>query len=66
MDFALRVRVRLTRGTSMPSEKKRILIVDDEEDITWSISKKLKNQHFLEVHCAKSGQGALDLLEGCA
>ena len=46
----------------MVSEKKRILIVDDEEDITWSLSRKLKNQHYLEVLCANSGQCALNLL----
>ena len=46
----------------MESEKKRILIVDDEEDLTWSISRKLKNQSYLEVLCANSGQSALELL----
>ncbi len=47
----------------MDAERKRILIVDDEEDLTWSISKKLsKEERFLEILCANSGQSALDLL----
>ena len=44
--------------------KKRILIVDDEEDLTWSISRGLlKNQSALEVICANSGKSAFNLLK---
>ena len=43
--------------------KKRILIVDDEEDLTWSISRGLlKDQNAFEVVCANSGKSALNLL----
>ncbi len=43
--------------------KKRILIVDDEEDLTWSISKGLlKDQNTFEVVCTNSGKSALNLL----
>ena len=43
--------------------KKRILIVDDEEDLTWSISRGLiKDQNMLEVLCANSGKSAMHLL----
>ena len=44
-------------------DKKRILIVDDEEDLTWSISKGLlKDRNTFEVVCANSGKSALNLL----
>ncbi len=47
----------------MNREKKRILIVDDEEDLTWSISRKLaKDQDSFEVFTANSGNRALDML----
>ena len=47
----------------MGREKKRVLIVDDEEDLTWSISKGLaKDRDSLEVVCVNSGMGALDVL----
>jgi DNA-binding NtrC family response regulator len=47
----------------MSSAKKRILIVDDEEDLTWSISKGLsKESDMLEIMCANSGFMALDIL----
>ena len=47
----------------MDREKKRILIVDDEEDLTWSISKKLaKDGDSIEVICANSGNCALEML----
>lgn len=47
----------------MKTEKKRILIVDDEEDITWAISKNLKNSNTnLEIECAHDGDTAYDLL----
>lgn len=42
---------------------KRVLIVDDEEDLTWSIEQHLKkdSRHY-ELHSVNSGQAALDLL----
>lgn len=47
----------------MDAEKKRVLIVDDEEDLTWSISKRLiKDKNHLEIICANSGNRALDML----
>ena len=47
----------------MNTLRKRILIVDDEEDLTWSISKKLsKENESLEVLCANSGNSALETL----
>ena len=47
----------------MDCGKKRILIVDDEEDLTWSISKRLvKDGDSLEVTCANSGNSALEML----
>jgi two-component system response regulator (stage 0 sporulation protein F) len=47
----------------MQNMKKRILIVDDEEDLTWSISRKLeKDRDNLEVYCANSGNRALEML----
>lgn len=47
----------------MENDRKRILIVDDEEDLTWSISKRLsKDKNSLEVICANSGLSALDTL----
>ncbi|MFC1568654.1 response regulator [bacterium] len=43
--------------------KKKILIVDDEEDLTWSISKGLtRESQAFEVICANSGSMALDIL----
>ena len=47
----------------MNIEKKRILIVDDEEDLTWSISKRLaKDGDSLEIICTNSGSNALEML----
>ncbi len=47
----------------MDIEKKRILIVDDEEDLTWSISKRLaKDGDSLEIICTNSGSSALEML----
>ncbi len=47
----------------MDLEKKRILIVDDEEDLTWSISKRLaKDGDSLEIICTNSGSNALEML----
>ncbi|MBN1780305.1 response regulator [bacterium] len=49
----------------MPDTKKKILIVDDEEDLTWSISKGLAREcDTLEIMCANSGNKALDILAG--
>jgi DNA-binding NtrC family response regulator len=47
----------------MDSEKKKVLIVDDEEDLTWSISRKLaRDGDYLEVICTNSGNCALEKL----
>ncbi|MFQ5602523.1 MAG: response regulator [bacterium] len=43
--------------------QKKILIVDDEEDITWGISKSLDKSYYgLEVNCVHSGDEALNLM----
>jgi two-component system, response regulator, stage 0 sporulation protein F len=43
--------------------KKRVLIVDDEQDLTWSIVRRLsKDRKSLEFLCTGSGDEALDLL----
>jgi DNA-binding NtrC family response regulator len=43
--------------------KKKVLIVDDEEDLTWSIVRGLsRDRSAVEVHCASSGLGALELM----
>jgi len=43
--------------------KKRILVVDDEEDLTWTISRRLNNgKKQLEILCANSGKAALKML----
>ncbi len=43
--------------------RKKVLIVDDEEDLTWSISKNLaKDKDIFEVICVNSGQEALNVL----
>ncbi len=43
--------------------KKKILIVDDEEDLTWSLSKRLcRDGDFLEVLYANSGNAALSMM----
>ena len=42
---------------------KCILLVDDEEDLTWSISKSLnKNDKIFEVVCVNNGNSALEVL----
>lgn len=44
--------------------KKKILIVDDEEDLTWSIVRGLRrNSNQFEVYYANSGRSALELLK---
>lgn len=48
----------------MKSRANRILIVDDEDDLTWSISKSLtKNNNLLEVICVNNGNKALEELQ---
>ena len=43
--------------------KKRLLIVDDEEDLTWSISKSFtKNDNRIETVCVHRGDDALRVL----
>lgn len=47
----------------MASEIKSVLVVDDEEDLTWSISRYLKrNGQFMDVRCVNSGDEALQVL----
>ncbi len=47
----------------MGAERKRVLIVDDEEDLTWSISRHLqRNGNFLDVKYVNSGNEAVDFL----
>ena len=44
--------------------EKKILIVDDEEDLTWGISRNLLNSGYnFDVHCAKDGDSAFEKLE---
>jgi len=43
--------------------RKNILIVDDEEDLTWSLSRGLrKDEDIFEVICVNSGEEALAVL----
>ncbi|NUM79915.1 response regulator [bacterium] len=43
--------------------KKKVLVVDDEEDLTWSISKNLaKDKDIYEIVCVNNGQEALNVL----
>ncbi len=47
----------------MPEGLKRVLIVDDEEDLTWTLSKKLsKDSDKFELTCVNSGQEAVEVL----
>lgn len=47
----------------MSDNKKSILIVDDEEDLTWSLSKRLaRDGDVIEITCANSGSNALRML----
>ncbi len=47
----------------MQDKKKRVLVVDDEDDLTWSISKHLaKDKKKYELICVNSGRKALDVL----
>lgn len=48
----------------MRSASKRILIVDDEEDLTWSVSRSLRKENEqYEVICVSSGDEALEILK---
>lgn len=48
----------------MDKLRKFILVVDDEEDLTWSISRTLqRNGHVFDVRCVSSGEAALRLLQ---
>jgi len=48
----------------MICEPKRILIVDDEESLTWSIAKNLQKQYKdYEVYPMNSGEGAIKILK---
>jgi CheY-like chemotaxis protein len=47
----------------MPERLKRVLIVDDEEDLTWTLSKKLSKDHAkFDVMCVNSGRQAIEVL----
>lgn len=47
----------------MNKRLKKILIVDNEEDLTWSISKRLlRDSNDISVLCANSGDSALKIL----
>jgi len=47
----------------MNMQRKSILIVDDEEDLTWSISRSLqKHDDIFDVACVSSGDEALGFL----
>jgi len=47
----------------MTSTSKKILIVDDEEDLTWSISRSLRKENGqYEIICVNSGDEALNFL----
>lgn len=45
-------------------DKKRVLIVDDEEDMIWSLQKNLPNESLqVDISIASSGEEALSILE---
>ncbi len=47
----------------MPALQKRVLIVDDEEDLTWTLSKKLsKDSDKFQAICVNSGREAIEVL----
>ena len=47
----------------MTENLKRVLIVDDEEDLTWTLSKKLsKDSDKFELFCVNSGREAIEIL----
>ncbi|NIR47493.1 response regulator [candidate division KSB1 bacterium] len=43
--------------------QKSVLIVDDEEDITWGISRSLAKTYDLKIHCVHSGDEASKALK---
>ncbi|MBD3288635.1 response regulator [candidate division KSB1 bacterium] len=48
----------------MKPRSSRILIVDDEEDLTWSISRSLMRENeLLEIICVNTGDEAFKVLE---
>jgi len=48
----------------MVNKRKSILIVDDEEDLTWSISIYLqRNESLFEITCVSSGEEAVTVLD---
>lgn len=48
----------------MASASKKILIVDDEEDLTWSIARSLRKENEqYEIICVNSGEEALEVLK---
>ena len=48
----------------MNKNQKRVLVVDDEEDLTWSISKNLaKDKKKYDLICVNSGKDALNVLQ---
>jgi two-component system response regulator (stage 0 sporulation protein F) len=48
----------------MTSTSKKILIADDEEDLTWSISRSLRKENEqYEIICVNSGDEALNFLK---
>lgn len=54
---------RNDRATTMTTEKKRILIVDDEENLTWSMENNLKREFkHHEILSVNSGDQALEML----
>ncbi len=47
----------------MSDRRKRVLIVDDEEDLTWTLSKKLsKDSDIFDLMCVNSGREAIEVL----
>jgi CheY-like chemotaxis protein len=52
-----------TRKTNMSITQKRVLIVDDEEDLTWTLSKKLsKDSDKFQLVCVNSGGEAINVM----
>lgn len=48
----------------MAARQKRVLIVDDEEDLTWTLSKKLsKDSEVFDLFCVNSGREAIEVLK---
>nr|HQV32139.1 response regulator [Calditrichia bacterium] len=47
----------------LSDRRKRVLIVDDEEDLTWTLSKKLsKDSDKFDLYCMNSGREAIEML----